>query len=94
MSSDSIIFVVVTVWFVLSILAFFASHLWLLAQVYYAGVNFNFSSIGLPGYLDHIYSEYCAKQGKSCAWFLRFRVILVVSVMLSAFFFIPVVSGT
>ena len=83
---------VIAIWFVVSVIVTVsgkcALYVWLRRQ----NAPFLFSLSGVPGYLDQVYVKWCRERGRSPSKVLWFRVVSLVSVVVSSIAFVTMVA--
>jgi hypothetical protein len=85
--------IAISVWFAGSLLAYFGCQFALFAWLSERHEPLDFMSLGYPGYLVRKYGEVCARESRPQRAVVPFMTLVVVSIVLSSFFFIGMAPG-
>ncbi len=80
-------------WFVVSAMIQLVTTLvfrWWLRQ---RGVKLISAFVGIPGYLEYVYFEWCRKRGYSITRVLAFRIVFLVNLLIAIRANVPILMG-
>jgi hypothetical protein len=82
----------ILIWFATSILAEVIGMLIFAWRLRRRGVHLIFGLVGVPGYLEYCYAQWCTSRGESPRRVIALRVLLLLNMILAILFAFPVLS--
>jgi len=94
MRSVSLTTWVLLIWFAAAILAEVVGLLAFAISLRRRGVALVFGLVGIPGYLEYRYAQWCASNGQSSRRVIALRLLLLVNMLLAIVLVFPILSAT
>jgi type IV secretory pathway TraG/TraD family ATPase VirD4 len=83
----------VLVWFAIAALAEIFSTLGFAFWLHRRGVGLVFGLIGVPGYIEHRYAQWCRDTGRSARRGVTLRLLLLVNLIVAFVFAFPILAA-